>query len=115
MNGLLSRVFLFLLTYALVVGWWYDGIARHVRKNWLELYTAAMCIITPTSIIMPPPREHNAVIGVRRPSVCLSVRLSARLSDVAYIGSNWKTKRPRKTSNPRLCVSRAAQHAVRQP
>jgi len=29
------------------------------------------------------------VIGVRRPSVCLS--------DVTYIGSNSKTKRPRKT------------------
>ena len=40
-----------------------------------------------------PPRGHNAVIGVRRPSV--------RLSDVAYIGSNSKTKRPRKT---KLCT-----------
>ena len=37
---------------------------------------------------MPPPRGHNAVIGVR-------------LSDVAYIGSNSKTKRPRKT---KLCT-----------
>ena len=27
-------------------------------------------------LIMPPPRGHYAVIGVRRPSVCLSVRLS---------------------------------------
>ena len=42
---------------------------------------------------MPPPRGHNAVIGVRRPSV--------RPSDVAYIGSNSKTKRPRKT---KLCT-----------
>ena len=42
---------------------------------------------------MPPPRGHNAVIGVRR--------LSVRLSDVAYIGSNSKTKRPRKT---KLCT-----------
>ena len=33
------------------------------------------------------------MIGVRRPSVCPSVRPS----DVAYIGSNSKTKRPRKT------------------
>ena len=41
---------------------------------------------------MPPPRGHNAVIGVRRPSVCPS--------DVTYIGSNSKTKRPRKT---KLC------------
>ena len=46
---------------------------------------------------MPPPRGDNAVIGVRRPSVCLSVRLF----DVAYIGSNSKTKRPRKT---KLCT-----------
>ena len=46
---------------------------------------------------MPPPRGHNAVIGVRRPSVCLSVRLS----DVAYIDSNSKNKRPRKT---KLCT-----------
>ena len=46
---------------------------------------------------MPPPRGHNAVIGVRRPSV----RLSVRPSDVAYIGSNSKTKRPRKT---KLCT-----------
>ena len=43
--------------------------------------------------IMSPPRGHNAVIGVRRPSVCPS--------DVAYIGSNSKTKRPRKT---KLCT-----------
>jgi len=42
---------------------------------------------------MPPPRGHYAVIGVRRPSVCPS--------DVAYIGSNSKTKRPRKT---KLCT-----------
>ena len=28
---------------------------------------------------MPPPRGHNAVIGVRRPFVCLSVCLSVRL------------------------------------
>jgi len=41
--------------------------------------------------IMPPPR--------RRPS---SVRLSVCLSDVAYIGSNSKTKRPRKT---KLCTA----------
>ena len=31
-------------------------------------------------IIMPPPRGHNAVIGVRRPSVCLSVCLMSRTS-----------------------------------
>jgi len=48
-------------------------------------------------IIMPPPRGHYAVIGVR----CPSVRLSVCLSDVAYIGFNSKTKRPRKT---KLCT-----------
>ena len=37
---------------------------------------------------MPPPRGHYAVIGVRP-------------SDVAYIGSNSKIKRPRKT---KLCT-----------
>ena len=31
-------------------------------------------------IIMPPPRGHNAVIGVRRPSVCPSVCLMSRTS-----------------------------------
>ena len=51
--------------------------------------------------IMPPPRGHYAVIGVGRPSVRPSVCLSVRLSDVAYIGSNSKTKRPRKT---KLCT-----------
>ena len=43
-------------------------------------------------LLCPRPVEgggHQAVIGVRRPSV--------HLSDVAYIGSNSKTKRPRKT------------------
>ena len=43
-------------------------------------------------IVMPPPRGHNAVIVVR-PSV--------RPSDVAYIGSNSKAKRLRKT---KLCT-----------
>ena len=43
---------------------------------------------------MPPPRGHYAVIDVR-----LSVCLSVHLSDVAYIGSNSKTKRPRKTKH----------------
>ena len=40
----------------------------------------------------------GALSGDLRPSVCLSVCLS----DVAYIGSNSKTKRPRKT---KLCDS----------
>ena len=51
-------------------------------------------------VIMPPPRRGGgagALSGDRRPS---SVRLSVCLSDVAYIGSNSKTKRPRK----KLCT-----------
>jgi len=44
---------------------------------------------------MPPPRRGaGALSGHRRPS-------SVRPSDVAYIGSNSKTKRPRKT---KLCT-----------
>ena len=43
---------------------------------------------------MPPPRRGGALGGHGRPS-------SVRLSDVAYIGSNSKTKRPRKT---KLCT-----------
>ena len=55
-------------------------------------------------IIMPRPvgGGAGALSGDRRPSsVCPSVRLSVCLSDVAYIGSNSKTKRPRKT---KLCT-----------
>ena len=46
---------------------------------------------------MPPPRRGGAgaLSGDRRPSSLV------RLSDVAYIGSNSKTKRPRKT---KLCT-----------
>ena len=47
---------------------------------------------------MPPPRRGGALSGHRRPS---SVRPSVCLSDVAYIDSNSKTKRPRKT---KLCT-----------
>ena len=47
------------------------------------------------AIIIPRPvGGAGALSGDRRPS---SVRPSVRLSDVAYIGSNSKTKRPRKT------------------
>ena len=69
-----------------------------------------------TQVIMPPPAP-GALSDDRRPTVrlsfrlsvrssvcpsgCLSVSLSVRLSDVAYIGSNSKTKRPRKT---KLCT-----------
>jgi len=45
-----------------------------------------------------PVGEAGALGGHRRPS---SVRPSVCLSDVAYIGSNSKTKRPRKT---KLCT-----------
>ena len=50
---------------------------------------------------MPPPRRGGgagALSGDRHPS---SIRPSVCLSDVAYIGSNSKTKRPRKT---KLCT-----------
>jgi len=49
-----------------------------------------------------PVEEAGALGGHRRPSsVRPSVCLSVSLSDVAYIGSNSKTKRPRKT---KLCT-----------
>jgi len=49
-----------------------------------------------------PVGEAGALGGHRRlSSVCASVRPSVCLSDVAYIGSNAKTKRPRKT---KLCT-----------
>ena len=48
---------------------------------------------TAVILVMPPPRRGGALSGHRRPS-------SVCLSDVAYIGSNSKTKRPRKT---KLC------------
>jgi len=41
-------------------------------------------------VIMPPPRRGGG--GIKRSSASV-----VRLSDVAYIGSNSKTKRPRKT------------------
>ena len=48
--------------------------------------------VSPRGLLCPRPGGH------RRPS---SVRPSVCLSDVAYIGSNSKTKRPRKT---KLCT-----------
>jgi len=48
-----------------------------------------------TVIIMPPPRRGGGG-GIRRSSASV-----VRLSDVAYICSNSKTKRPRKT---KLCT-----------
>ena len=52
-----------------------------------------MCRLVRILIIMPPPRRGGG--GIKRSST--SVRPSICLSDVAYIGSNSKTKRPRKT------------------
>ena len=65
------------------------------------------------AFIMPPPRrgggiKRSSASVVRRPSVCLSVCLS----DVAYIGSNSKTKRPRKT---KLCTGYPRSHATPTP
>jgi len=58
-----------------------------------ELYTTVHYTVF-HHIIMPPLRRGaEALGGHRHPSV--------RLSDVAYIGSNSKTKRPRKT---KLCT-----------
>jgi len=61
--------------------------------------------------IMPPPRRGGggALSGDRRPS---SVCPSVCLSDVAYIGSNSKTKRPRKT---KLCTGVPRSHATPTP
>jgi len=57
------------------------------------------------TIIMPPPVGGGALSGDRRlSSVCLS--------DVAYIGSNSKTKRPRKT---KLCTGYPRSHATPTP
>ena len=50
-----------------------DVVLSNLHSNTLTLFSAVR-------IIMPPPRGHNAVIGVRRPSVCLSVRLMSRIS-----------------------------------
>jgi len=49
-------------------------------------------------LLCPRPVGGGALSGDRRPS---SVRPSVFPSDVAYIGSNSKTKRPRKT---KLCT-----------
>ena len=50
------------------------------------------------ALLYPRPVGGGALSGDRRPS---SVCLSVCLSDVAYIGSNSKTKKPRKT---KLCT-----------
>ena len=42
--------------------------------------TCCLIVIIIITVIMPPPRGHYAVIGVRRPSVRLSVRLMSRTS-----------------------------------
>ena len=52
----------------------------------------------------PAPVGEAGALGGHRclSSVCPSVRPSVCLSDVAYIGSNSKTKKPRKT---KLCTA----------
>jgi len=60
-------------------------------------YNKLRCV---NSIVMPPPRRG----GIKRSSASVvrpSVRPSVCLSDVVYIGSNSKTKRPMKT---KLCT-----------
>ena len=62
-------------------------IHRHVLPRFSLVY-----------LLCPRPVGRGALGGQGRPSsVCLSVCPSVCLSDVAYIGSNSKTKRPRKT------------------
>ena len=58
---------------------------------------------------MPPPRRRGE--GIKRSSASV-VRPSVRLSDVAYIGSNSKTNRPRKT---KLCTGVPRSHATPTP
>ena len=55
---------------------------------------------TPTAVDLLCPRPVRGGGGIKRWSASV-VRLSVCLSDVAYIGSNSKTKRPRKT---KLCT-----------
>ena len=62
-----------------------------------RLRRAASFVLSPIHLLCPRPRRGGG--GIRRSSA--SVRLSVRLSDVAYIGSNSKTNRPRKT---KLCT-----------
>ena len=64
-----------------------------MQRPWQSLRSLSVLVI----IIMPPLRRGGgagALSGHQRPS-------SVRLSDVAYIGSNSKTKRPRKR---KLCT-----------
>jgi len=76
---------------------------KMVRSDNVILHTLAGCSRdSVVALLCPRPRRGGGGIrrssaSVVRPSVCLSVRLS----DVAYIGSNSKTKRPRKT---KLCT-----------
>jgi len=82
-----------------------DGVRPRVRysarkpsiDNWIS-GTPSTLHTTLHYYAPAPVGEAGALGGHRRLS---SVRLSVRLSDVAYIGSNSKTKRPRKT---KLCT-----------
>ena len=65
--------------------------AQHSSAGWLwQLTHVSLCTLTLSPYYAPAAeREAGALGGHRRPS-------SVRPSDVAYIGSNSKTKRPRK-------------------
>ena len=79
------------------ISWTFHGCKLNLTYNESEpqviYYTPRNQVST--SIIMPPPRRGAGALGSHRRSS--SVRPSVCLSDVAYIGSNSKTKRPRKT------------------
>jgi len=60
----------------------------------LLIVVLLLLIVDVFQLIMPPIGGAGALSGHRHPS-------SVCLSDVAYIGSNSKTKRPRKT---KLCT-----------
>jgi len=72
----------------------------NVFKIFIENVCQPTSMIRRVTLLCPRPvgGGSGALSGHRRPS---SVRPSVCLSDVAYIGSNSKTKRPRKT---KLCT-----------
>ena len=76
----------FLVKQIVLLLFWYSYTEHTIRRS-------SLCL----NLLCPRP-VGGALSGDRRPS---SVRLSVCLSDVAYIGSNSKNKRPRKT---KLCI-----------
>ena len=65
-----------------------------VFQQFASVWDHVMCTCIRQTLLCPHPVGGGALSGHRRPS-------SVRPSDVAYIGSNSKTKRPRKT---KLCT-----------